>query len=92
MTKKELLESQRELLNIKVNQINQVQQQLDRMRIEFSKTITRMKEELGIPKKELNEWEFDKTERYFVRKKMLKAPKEEIPKKKAKRSKLNNED
>jgi len=84
MTKKELLESQRELLNIKVNQINQVQQQLDRMRIEFSKTIARMKEELGIPRKELNEWEFDKTERYFVRKKTLKVPKQEIPKKKDK--------
>jgi len=67
MTKKELLESQRELLNIKVNQINQVQQQLNGMRIEFSKTVTRMKEELGIPKKELNEWEFDKTEKCFVK-------------------------
>jgi len=91
MTKKELLESQRELLNIKVNQINQVQQQLNRMRIEFSKTIARMKEELGIPKKELNEWEFDKLERYFVRKKTLKIPKEEMPKEKAKRSKPNHE-
>jgi len=84
MTKKELLESQRELLNIKVNQINQVQQQLNRMRIEFSKTIARMKEELGIPRKELNEWEFDKSERYFVRKKMLKVPEETIPKEKDK--------
>jgi len=82
MGKKELLESQRELLNIKVNQINQVQQQLDRMRIEFSKTIARMKEELGIPRKELGEWEFDKTERYFVRKKMLKMPKQEMSKEK----------
>jgi len=84
MGKKELLESQRELLNIKINQINQVQQQLDRMRIEFSKTIARMKEELGIPRKELGEWEFDKSERYFVRKKMLKMPEKTIPKKKDK--------
>jgi len=91
MTKKELLESQRELLNIKVNQINQVQQQLNGMRVEFSKTIARMKEELGIPKKELNEWEFDKSERYFIRKKTLKIPKQEIPKEKAKRSKPNHE-
>jgi len=78
--KKELLESQRELLNIKVNQINQVQQQLDRMKIEFSKTIARIKEELGIPRKELGEWEFDESEKYFIRKKILKIPKEKPPK------------
>jgi len=50
------------------------------MRIEFSKTISRMKEELGIPRKELSEWEFDKLERYFIRKKMLKITKEKPPK------------
>jgi len=67
MIKKELLESQRELLNIKVNQINQVQQQLNRMRIEFSKTIAKIKEELGIPLKEQNEWEFDKSGKCFTK-------------------------
>jgi len=80
--KKKILESQKELLNIKVNQINQVQRGLNQTRVNFSETVSRMKIELGIPKEEIGDWIFDKDENFFVKVEKPKEPKGKIPGKK----------
>jgi len=68
MNQKKLLDSQKELLDIKVQQIKNIQQQLNNMKANFANTIARMKEELGIPKAEAKDWDFDKTEQCFMKK------------------------
>jgi len=68
MNQKKLLDSQKELLDIKVQQIKNIQQQLNNMKADFVNTANRMKEELGIPKAEAKDWEFNKDNECFIRK------------------------
>jgi len=85
MNQKKLLDSQKELLDIKVQQIKNIQQRENNMKIDFANTVARMKEELGIPKAEAKDWDFDKTEQYFVKKNIIKKPIKKFPKEKGKK-------
>jgi len=56
--KRQLLESQKELLLIMLARTNQAQ-------LEIQKTSNRTAEELGIPKQELNQWKISPNLDYF---------------------------
>lgn len=85
--KKQLLGSQKELLQVRraaeqqlQNDLQQRQANLQRARDDTTKIIERMKEELGIPKDEVNDWAFDeKDNNYFVKKPKPKPPKKKKP-------------
>ena len=56
--KHQLLESQKELLRIKLARVNQA-------RLEVGRTTDRIAEELGIPKQEINQWKISANLDYF---------------------------
>ena len=73
--KKKILESQKELLQIRANIIKQMQQdvidkqgQVQKARNAFTELVDWMKTELGIPKKDVKKWGFDKIQSHFIKK------------------------
>jgi len=63
--RKDLMESQKQLLKIKQAGINQAMKNLDILRTDYTRTIYQVAEELEIPKEEIKDWQF-KTD-YFER-------------------------
>ena len=60
MEKRQLLESQKELLRIKFARVKLAQAEIDR-------TVDRIMGELGIPKQELSQWRISSNLEYFER-------------------------
>jgi len=56
--KKNLLESQKQLLRIKQAGISQAMKNLDTLRADYNRTIYQIAEELEIPKEEIKDWQF----------------------------------
>ncbi len=69
---KELTESQLELLQTKVRQIEVVLNQAQALQNQNAARVERMKAELAIPAKEAKEWQFSKDGKKFEREKKIK--------------------
>jgi len=78
--KKQLLESQKELLRIKFALANQAQSNVNI-------TMDRIAMELGIPRQELSQWKIDAELKCFEKKEPLKEVKKTFPKEKDKKQK-----
>jgi len=78
--KKQLLESQKELLRIKFALANQAKANLNI-------TMDRIAMELGIPKQELSQWKINAELAYFEKKEPLKEVKKTFPKEEDKKQK-----
>lgn len=75
---KALTESQLELLDVKIGQIQNTLKQIQLLQTQNTERIERMKSELGIPAKESRQWQFSKNGKNFEREKPVKKT---IPKK-----------
>jgi len=56
--RKNLLESQKQLLKIKQTGISQAIKSLDALQMDYNRTIRQIAEELEIPKEEIKGWQF----------------------------------
>jgi hypothetical protein len=68
-TKKKILASQIELLNIKENNIKTAQEQIRKMFQDMQNKKMQIMIELGIPQDDVNNWQFSEDGKFFIRKK-----------------------
>ena len=57
--RKNLLESQKQLLKIKQTGLSQAVRNLDTLRMDYNRTIQQIAEELEIPKEEIKSWRYE---------------------------------